>query len=180
MNTSEPERIPPSTSILILSPTASLISETTEQGAGVSSRTLPPCVETIIPYAPASAHLSALFAVIIPFMISGSFVADVILLYSSTDFVVTGLPMSLRLTSAAESTSIANPIAPHSSSFLTWCITLSYSQGFIVDIAIPSASFIIGSVAGKKLSSGPSPVKARVLQALAPKTTAFEYSDSSR
>ena len=71
LNTSVPVRMPPSTKIFMLLPTASAISGSTSALAGVWPSTRPPWLDTMIAAAPASAAFCAPRTVMTPLTMNG-------------------------------------------------------------------------------------------------------------
>lgn len=90
LETSTPVRIPPSTKILTLPPTAAAISGRTSAVAGLWSRTRPPWLETTIAAAPAWAALTAPLTLMMPLTMKGTSVRAMISFISSTDLLPAG------------------------------------------------------------------------------------------
>ena len=162
LNTSVPERIPPSTKIFMEPSTAVAISSRTSAVAGHWSRTLPPWLDTTMAAAPASLAFKAPFTVIIPFTIKGTPAASTISRSSSTDLLPAGGLKFFKNGRPAASISMAAAKAPASLTSAIFSRIISTFHGFTVGIPSPPA-FLIASVAATiTLLSIPSPVKAAI------------------
>ncbi len=171
---STPSLNPPSTMIVSLPEATLTISSRTSMDPGISSSTLPPWFDTMIPSIPACMAISASRGFMIPFSIKGSFVAAFSSFSSLTLLGATAWFLIAMVLNTAASMSMPTASAPASSAALILLIISSLSSlGLKMGIPQPPADFIASSPILYFSGVAPSPTKAIVPASLHPKTTAL-------
>ena len=160
LNTSMPERMPPSTSTVILPPTASTMAGSTSAVAGHWSSTRPPWLETTMPLAPASRAFLAPATVMMPLRMKGLPAIRAISCSSSTVLLPAGGVRFFRKGRPAASMSMA--MAKGSAAFTSSIFSRMVSMFQGLTVGTPQPPDFFSASAAPSITAGlvPSPVKA--------------------
>ena len=160
LNTSMPVRMPPSTRMVILPPTASAMAGSTSAVAGHWSSTRPPWLDTTMPAAPASRAFFAPATVMMPLAMKGLPAMATICRSSSTVLLPAGGVMFFRKGRPAASMSMATAKGSAERTRSIFSRMVSIFQGFTV--GTPQPPFLAMAATAPSMTEGsvPSPVKA--------------------